>query len=463
MIKGFIPSRTSYVRGLTLITALILVLNYGSAVALSTDQQQLYSQGINYFDEVGGSSSDSCTTAPASANPNGPVATTQAEAQNAKTVMGIAKTEGLGEAGALVALMAALDESQLQIYANSNVPISESNPAKQADGNNGDSVGIFQQQPQYDWSTYATGAAALSDQNAVWQEMDPAYSTEAFFGSPSGATLPSGLVNPGALTKGLQNVSNWQSLAPQVAAQQVQNPGPIPPNAGDINYQNAVATEETKAQSLLSQYWNSAPAVPLPIPFSGGQAAGGGSTTGTSTSCSTSCTSSDPTVTANLSQVRQSVVCIAEQELQLWKSGQLTPGTQAYFKYSQNRAEEWCADFASWVYNQAGDPFGPADSPSNSWSISYVPDFLAPPQDTSKFTYHAIGSGYTPQPGDLAIHGSQHVNIVISVSGGTLTLIGGDQEPFSGSSFPTNIVSEYSEVDPASDDPPITGYVSPNN
>jgi hypothetical protein len=150
---------------------------------------------------------------------------------------------------------------------------------------------------------------------------------------------------------------------------------------------------------------------------------------------------------------------LAEQELQLWVSGTLKPGTNAYFKYSNGRAEEWCADFASWIYNQAGDPFGPAGSNGPSWDISLVSNLDVPPQSGSQFTFHSLASGYTPQPGDLAIHGGGHVNIVVAVSGSTITLIGGDQ---GGENFPDNVVSEYSTNDPTGDIPPITGYVSPN-
>jgi hypothetical protein len=173
-----------------------------------------------------------------------------------------------------------------------------------------------------------------------------------------------------------------------------------------------------------------------------------------------SCNGSTPAGTTGLSTTRQQIVCVAKQELSLWSSGQLKPGTNAYFKYSDNRPEEWCADFASWVYNQAGDPLGPAGSNGPSWDVPYVGNMIIPPQSASKFTYHPIG-GYTPMPGDLAIHGTAHVNIVVAVDGSTVTLVGGDQ---SGYSFPDNIVSEYPIAisDLADDDPAITGFLSPN-
>jgi hypothetical protein len=176
-------------------------------------------------------------------------------------------------------------------------------------------------------------------------------------------------------------------------------------------------------------------------------------------SCGTSitCTSSTPTI-QGLTTVQQSIVCGAKQELALWKHGNLAPGTNAYFKYSDGRSEAWCADFVSWIFNAAGDPFGPADSNGTSWDISYVPNLQAPPQDSTKFTFHTIESGYTPQPGDVAIHGSAHANIVISVNGSELTMIGGDQ---GGDNYRDNIVSEYTST-AAGGPQPITGYISPN-
>lgn len=383
---------------------------------------------------------------PTSPTSGPPVSTTQTENQNAQAIIGIAKTENLGENAALIGLMTALDESTLTNDANTNVPLSESNPNKQGDGSSGTSLGIFQQQITDGWSTISSD---INNTAAINQLMTPAYAAEAFFGSPSGSNAPQ------ALSKGLQNVPNWQSLAPQVAAQEVQNPGP--PNPGNVAYQDAVARFQSQAQSLLSQFWSSAPAVPLPVPFSGSGSGSGPGSISCSTSTTTTCNGGS-TTTAGLDSTQQSIVCLAQQELQLWTSGQLKPNTNAYFKYSNGRSEEWCADFASWIYSQANYPLGPAGSNGPSWDIPNVADLNVPPQDGSKFTYHSV-AGYTPRPGDLALHSGQHVNIVVAVSGSTITLIGGDQ---GGNSYPSNVVSEYTLTDPSSDTPPITGYLSPN-
>ncbi len=188
---------------------------------------------------------------------------------------------------------------------------------------------------------------------------------------------------------------------------------------------------------------------------------------GTSTTTSVDCNGAVPAGTAGLSQTRQEIVCIAQNQLALWKS---KPGyasadfpyaAKGFLPYSQGRYEEWCADFSSWVYNQAGKPLQSPD-----WNISYVPNIQAI-GGTGGFVWHPAGSGYTPVPGDLAIHGSAHVNIYVSYANGQATYIGGDQGnngPYGTEDPPSeSIVS--TEVWPgywgAGDPEPITGYISP--
>lgn len=192
------------------------------------------------------------------------------------------------------------------------------------------------------------------------------------------------------------------------------------------------------------------------------------SSTGSSSSCPSSstpinCTLSNTSSTANnISQIRQKVVCIAQAELALWKSQPNYPAPTAmtdpnftyaqsgYLKYSQNQKQEWCADFVSWVYNQANDPLAPAPN----WRIPAVSGLQSAAQNSSNFTWHPINSGYTPQPGDIAIHGANHANIFISSTNGVNTYIGGDQGPFPAPGG--TIVS----IDNQTND--ITGYISPN-
>jgi hypothetical protein len=159
------------------------------------------------------------------------------------------------------------------------------------------------------------------------------------------------------------------------------------------------------------------------------------------------------------SNLREAVVCLAQAELALWKSGQMGPGHD-FFKYSENVDELWCADFASWIFKQAGYPIGPSAS---NWRVPSVQGIKQVGEDDKKFHYHDA-AGYTPKPGDLVIHlsGQSHVNIATSVNSNThtLTMIGGDQTHGNGGAD-NNIVSEYS-VHAFSGTDGITGYVSPD-
>lgn len=197
-----------------------------------------------------------------------------------------------------------------------------------------------------------------------------------------------------------------------------------------------------------------------------GLTTGGGDCSSGSINCSAASVAGGQTV-QNLSQVRQNIVCVAEQELALWKSGSMKPGKD-FYKYLgegyRGTGEDWCADFTSWVYNQAGYPFGPAQSAGPDWRIPYVGNFLVPPQDNSKFVYHPASS-YTPKPGDLALHYNSaknpaytHVNIVVSVSPGEIILIGGNQGGTG--NFETNKVSNDFISSPTGSD--IIGYVGPD-
>lgn len=139
-----------------------------------------------------------------------------------------------------------------------------------------------------------------------------------------------------------------------------------------------------------------------------------------------------------LSSVRQSVVCIARGELSLWSAQSGYPwadlatnpyAEKGYLKYSENRVEYWCADFATWVYNQAGDP---VSGSTKSWDLPAVIEIVDTAENSDNFSYHDSSSGYTPKPGDLSIYdfgtgnGYDHVDIVVSVSGSTVETIGGD-------------------------------------
>lgn len=158
--------------------------------------------------------------------------------------------------------------------------------------------------------------------------------------------------------------------------------------------------------------------------FGDGVNVGGGTSSGGANCSGSGTVNCNQPNNASLSPVRQNVVCLAQQELQLWDSGQLKPGN-GYFKYSENIVQDWCADFASWIYNQAGKPVNPPPA----WRVAAVAGIRTIGQSNRNgFQWRPAGN-YTPRPGDLAIHdiGASHVNIVTQVNGNTITLIGGNQ------------------------------------
>ena len=86
-----------------------------------------------------------------------------------------------------------------------------------------------------------------------------------------------------------------------------------------------------------------------------------------------------------------------------------------------NLDEEWCADFAAWVWKTAGAPV----------DYQYINGYLN--SSAASFyewgmehgTWHPVGARYTPQPGDVAVYGldvpalvAQHVAVVVSYTPG---------------------------------------------
>jgi hypothetical protein len=100
----------------------------------------------------------------------------------AKIIDGVAVARGLPGRATLVALMTAMQESQLQ-----NI-----------DYGDRDSVGLFQQRPSAGWGT-------------VQQILDPTYAAEAFFGGPNPPSPP-----------GLVDIDGWPAMSYTEAAQAVQ-------------------------------------------------------------------------------------------------------------------------------------------------------------------------------------------------------------------------------------------------
>jgi hypothetical protein len=130
---------------------------------------------------------------------------------------------------------------------------------------------------------------------------------------------------------------------------------------------------------------------------------------------------------ANLSPVQKNIVTITKAE---YAKHPVSFDTNV-LKYSQNNKESWCADYASWVLKQAGAPL--SNPNSGSWRIPGVLTLQSYFQNQNR--YKTVGE-YKPKTGDLAIYvgkrtldgsSKQHTNIVLSVSGDTMTTIGGNE------------------------------------
>ena len=126
--------------------------------------------------------------------------------QNAQTIVSVGRAAGVPEQGLVIALAAAAQESGLR-----NVTYGDR-----------DSLGLFQQRPSSGW-----GSAD--------QVQDPVRASQAFFG---GAGNP----NPG-VTRGLLDISGWDSMSVTDAAQAVQISA----------YPNHYAKWETSARLWLTQ------------------------------------------------------------------------------------------------------------------------------------------------------------------------------------------------------------------
>jgi len=155
---------------------------------------------------------------------------------------------------------------------------------------------------------------------------------------------------------------------------------------------------------------------------------------------------------------RDQVVALATQELEAWGSGTLKSG-EGYKKYSQGREENWCADFVSWLYAQAGYPL----IDTNEGNVPAVATVRKIGEAGGKFKF-TNSPDYIPRPGDITIlqDGMSHVNIVVGVEGTAVTIIGGNQGAGGGqgSSFDRSSVTKYTYSNPYATG--IVGYVSPD-
>lgn len=154
-----------------------------------------------------GSGSGECTTTGTSPTSSLEVETTggskrtlgPTELNHAATILSIARSLGVSVKGQQIAIMTALQESGLKMYANSSVPESLDYP-HDAVGSDHDSVNYFQQR--------------VSGWGTVEELMDPLYAAKAFFGGEEGPN--------GGSPRGLLDIPGWEDMGLGEAAQTVQ-------------------------------------------------------------------------------------------------------------------------------------------------------------------------------------------------------------------------------------------------
>ncbi|MFZ0214549.1 MAG: CHAP domain-containing protein, partial [Candidatus Dormiibacterota bacterium] len=114
------------------------------------------------------------------------------------------------------------------------------------------------------------------------------------------------------------------------------------------------------------------------------------------------------TAPTSTTPLRQAIVKAADSQLGYRTTPQNTFCNRfsAYWGAGQDcgngtSAEEWCADFAAWTWRQAGVAFSYGYGPGqlNGGAISFYQWAL------QNGTWHAVGGGYQPQPGDVAVYG----------------------------------------------------------
>jgi Ricin-type beta-trefoil lectin domain/CHAP domain len=147
------------------------------------------------------------------------------------------------------------------------------------------------------------------------------------------------------------------------------------------------------------------------------------------------------------------VACYADQEWTNWQSS--SSNHEALLNSYTDGApyEEWCADFVSYIYKEAGYPFTGGET--NGWDENIADNI-----QNENFTMHQAGS-YVPVAGDVAFfdYAGGHVEIVVS-GGKTPTYVYGNSaiiDPTTGNGeMAANTISNDGAAGQ------VTYYLSPN-
>ena len=123
--------------------------------------------------------------------------------------------------------------------------------------------------------------------------------------------------------------------------------------------------------------------------------------------------------TSELAPMQGKIVTLLKQEYETQPDGT---------KYSEGIKEAWCADFVSWILNEAGRPL--KNPNSGSWRIPGTFTLREYYETNGKFK--SAGSGYTPKAGDIMLYDNpspfgQHTNMVIKNENGVITTVGGNE------------------------------------
>ena len=154
---------------------------------------------------IPGASAPAAAPAAPAAAPGGVTLLNAEMEANARVIISVGQSLGVSEYGIVIALSAAMQESSLRNINYGHL----------------DSLGLFQQRPSSGWGTAA-------------QLTDPAHAARLFYGGPS---------NPNkGITRGLLEISGWQSMTVTQAAQKVQISA----------YPDAYAKWETSARFWLA-------------------------------------------------------------------------------------------------------------------------------------------------------------------------------------------------------------------
>ncbi len=131
---------------------------------------------------------------------------------------------------------------------------------------------------------------------------------------------------------------------------------------------------------------------------------------------------------------------------------------------NENRDEEWCADFAAWVWMQAGAQVAYRLAPGylNGSSASFYVWGVA------HRTWHPVGSHYAPQPGDVAVYGldptavtAVHVAVVTGATGDAASpdVVNGDGDRTGYSVVEIGVHQAFADVKGTG--APLSWHVSP--